>query len=66
MIRQSTLKSNINYNIKLVGVHASECKHAVEEAGSSLTRPKDPHPRVNGETSLRVNGERILRIPTEE
>jgi len=66
MIRKSTLKLDINYNIKLVGVRASECKHAVQEVGSSLTRPKDPHPRVNGETSLRVNGERILRIPTQE
>ena len=66
MIRQSTLKLDINYNIKLVGIHASEWKHAVQEAGSSLTRPRDPHPRLNGENSLRVNGERSLRIPAEE
>ena len=58
MIRQSTLKSDINYNIKLAGIHASERKHAIKEVGSSLTRPKDPLPRVNGETSVRVNGER--------
>ena len=37
MIRQSTLKSDINYNIKLARVYASEHKHVVQEVGSSLT-----------------------------